>query len=628
MDKMMFLGKEYSFPHELYEYILYCRKFQDDREQLLLLVLNRTQEKVYSFPDTEVEDLLREACLHTISYLGEAGIYNITEDDLVSSNSAFGKFKELQANAAKKMAEIGKLSEKEFKEGFDRAAASAASQVTGSGYSLISSSIIAHMAFAAMESSTIQSQEAKARRSLQAAVVALQNQTIADKKQREWAYVCVEVYPAYMQLIEDFFLQLINRYLFVLEQNHIFSYSAVNKFSISRSSDLLKNLEFVGDKEKVLIEAFKSCPYNVSIYQKLVDMDLLDTETEKTLEFYEQKDALVSSITGSLKVICMLNGFMPKPENIQVYKNNLKWLSLLQNMEPDLVEEQCFPEIRKSVQTAFHDMESVLDISDIRTFNDQMRKANCQQVPEYVSKVALNCGADVYEAVCGDTFLMSVISGSRIKADSYSSYKDALTKALSEKERALYSKKKEEQDEEEKKKRSKNRNLKIVIGAAAAAIALYFGGTSAYRSYQKNDINKQCSQVNGSVLSLDTAQFAESEWIENAEESISTDITYNAEGDYYDWNRNISVTITLKDDYDSLEETEQDQVFASIRKQAYDVSSAALESAFPKYCKYFALGSDISSDDWEKLKKIYGNGVFLRGESKIFIGTENNMKRY
>ena len=273
-------------------------------------------------------------------------------------------------------------------------------------------------------------------------------------------------------------------------------------------------------------------------------------------------------------------------------------------------------------------MESMLDASDIRTFNDQMRKVNCQQVPEYVSKVSLNCGADVYEAVCGDAFLMSVISDNKIKADSYSSYKETLTKAISEKERALYSKKKEEQDAEEKKKRSKNRKVKIVIGTVAAAIALYFGGTSAYRSYQKNDINKQCSQANGSVLSLDADQFTEKEWIEKAEENISTDITYNAEGDYYDWNRNISVTITLKDDYDSLDETEQDQVFASIRKQAYEVSSAALEAAFPKYCRYFDLGSDIASDDWEKLKKIYGNGVFLRGESKIFIGTENNMKRY
>lgn len=383
------------------------------------------------------------------------------------------------------MSEIGKLSEKEFKDGFERAAENAASQVTGSGYALISSSIIAHMAFAAMESSTIQSQEAKARRSLQASAAALQNQTTADKKQREWAYVCVEVYPAYIQIVEEFFLQLINRYLFVLEQNKIFAYSAVNSFSISRSSELLKNLDLVDDKEKVLIEAFKSCPYNVEIYKKLVDMDLLDSETEKTLIFYEQKEALVSSIHESLKVICMLKGFMLQKEDIQIYKNNLEWFSLLQGVNRAQAEEQCFHEIRESVRKAFLDMESLLDVSDIRAINDQMRRVNSNDIPEYVSKVCLNCGAEVYDAVCGEQFLLSLIAFGRVKADTYSSYKDAIIKALSDKEKDLYSKKKAEIEAEEKKKKSKNRRFKMVFGAAAAAIVLYYGGASAYRTYQK-----------------------------------------------------------------------------------------------------------------------------------------------
>lgn len=628
MDKVMFLGKEYSFPHELYEYILYCRKFQNDRERLLLLIMNRTQEKVYSFPDTEIEKLLQDSCRHTIRFLGEAGVYNITEEDLLSSNSAFRKFKDLQDEAVQKMTEIGKLSEKEFKEGFERAAENAASQVTGSGYAMISSSIIAHMAFAAMESSTIQSQEAKARRSLQASVAALQNQTNADKKQREWAYVCVEVYPAYIQIVEEFFLQLINRYLFVLEQNKIFAYSAVNSFSISRSSELLKNLDLVDDKEKVLIEAFKSCPYNVEVYQKLVDMDLLDSETEKTLIFYEQKEALASSIRGSLKVICMLKGFMPKREDIQIYKNNLGWFSLLQGVDRDQAEEQCFHEIRESVRKAFLDMESLLDASDVREINDQMKKVSSNDIPEYISKVCLNCGAEVYDAVCGEQFLLSLIASGRVKADTYSSYKDAIIKALSDKEKDLYSKKKAEIEAEEKKKKSKKRKIKMVFGTAAAAIVLYFGGTSAYRTYQKKDIDKQCAAVDGSEISLNTSQFTEAKWIKDAKVTVSANITYNTKGDYYEWNMDISETVTLNEEYKSQDEAEQDRIFASIRKEAYDITSSVLEETFPKYYKYYDMADDVMSDDWDKLKKIYGNGVFHRGDMKVYIGTENEERLY
>ena len=578
MDKVMFLGKEYTFPHELYEYILYCRKFQNDRERLLLLIMNRTQEKVYSFPDTEIEKLLQDSCRHTIRFLGEAGVYNITEEDLLSSNSAFRKFKDLQDEAVQKMTEIGKLSEKEFKEGFEREAENAASQVTGSGYALISSSIIAHMAFAAMESSTIQSQEAKARRSLQASVAALQNQTNADKKQREWAYVCVEVY--------------------------------------------------LDDKEKVLIEAFKSCPYNVEVYQKLVDMDLLDSETEKTLILYEQKEALVSSIHGSLKVICILKGFMPKKEDIQIYKNNLEWFSLLQGVNRAQAEEQCFHEIRESVRKAFLDMESLLDASDIRAINDQMRRVNSNNIPEYVSKVCINCGAEVYDAVCGEQFLLSLIASGRVKADTYSSYKDAIIKALSDKEKDLYSKKKTEIEAEEKKKKSKKRKIKMVFGTVAAAIVLYFGGTSAYRTYQKKDIDKQCAAVDGSEISLNTSQFTEAKWIRDAKVTVSANITYNTKGDYYEWNMDISETVTLNEEYKSQDEAEQDRIFASIRKEAYDITSSALEETFPRYYKYYDMADDVMSDDWDKLKKIYGNGVFHRGDMKVYIGTENEERLY
>ena len=65
---------------------------------------------------------------------------------------------------------------------------------------------------------------------------------------------------------------------------------------MTRSSELFQNLKLVEDidgKKNVLIQSFKSCPYNVDIYQYLINMDMLDENTEKTLEFYEQKEALI-----------------------------------------------------------------------------------------------------------------------------------------------------------------------------------------------------------------------------------------------------------------------------------------------------------------------------------------------
>lgn len=61
-DKVMFLGQEYEFPHELYEYVLYCRKFQADRDQILNTVFYRMEQKVYFFPDAELDQLFHDAC--------------------------------------------------------------------------------------------------------------------------------------------------------------------------------------------------------------------------------------------------------------------------------------------------------------------------------------------------------------------------------------------------------------------------------------------------------------------------------------------------------------------------------------------------------------------------------------
>ena len=99
-------------------------------------------------------------------------------------------------------------------------------------------------------------------------------------------------------------------------------------------------------------------------------------------------------------------------------------------------------------------------------------------------------------------------------------------------------------------------------------------------------------------------------------------------GDYYEWNMDISETVTLNEEYKSQDEAEQDRIFASIRKEAYDITSSVLEETFPKYYKYYDMADDVMSDDWDKLKKIYGNGVFHRGEMKLYIGTENEERLY
>ena len=81
-DKVFFQKKEYTFPHELYEYIMYCREFQEDRDELLSLIFERIRCKIYQFPDEEFNGKLKNVCKTAIRCLAQNDIYNITENDL------------------------------------------------------------------------------------------------------------------------------------------------------------------------------------------------------------------------------------------------------------------------------------------------------------------------------------------------------------------------------------------------------------------------------------------------------------------------------------------------------------------------------------------------------------------
>lgn len=625
-DKVMFLGQEYEFPHELYEYVLYCRKFQADRDQILNTVFYRMEQKVYFFPDAELDQMFHDACRNTIHFLSENEIYDITEDDLLTSNTAYLQFQELQEKAEKQMDAIGKQSDEEYKKGISQAAQTAASQVTGSGYALISSSILAHMAFAAMESSKIKSQEAKARRSMQTAMKALESQKKLTEEQRKHAYVMNHVYPEYLKLTEEFFLQLINRYLFVLEQKHVYAYSSINNYSIRRSSDLLNNLNVVEDKEKVLIQAFKNCPYNVAIYQKLVDFALLDPDTEKTLEYYGQRESLVSSMQDFLKnLLIYVPEYMPDTEKLLAAKNNIRYLLHFLDITQEQLEQQCFPKTREAIKKAVNDLQNLNHtVHDIREFNDIMRKTCCENVQDYVKKIFDSCAAESYAFICGESYFLEIFALNGIKSQTFASYRKDIEEKLNLQYGELWDKKKKEQEAEERRKVQKNKRIKIGIGIAVAAVALYLAGTYAWSSYQRYDINKQCKEVNGSIIPLDIQKFADSKWIKSAEEQIGTNIIYDEDHDFYEWTLNKTVHIIVKDEFERLADNEQYKLKASFTSDASDLSKTIMEDNFPKFCKYYDMADDALSDDWDKLKKIYGNGVFHRGDFSVTVSTENN----
>ena len=187
-----------------------------------------------------------------------------------------------------------------FLDDWEDAQQSAYSQVTGTGISMYSNSMIAHMTLAAFETSTIKKQCEQADRDYKRAMDALsaRGTSVTEKKNAE---VMIKTFAEIANAFGMFISELMDTFLNKLQQNNIFDYSKTKEYDIKRSSEILNNMSLVEDKKSVLIQAFKSCPYNPDIYAKVLEMGLCDLDTFKTAQYYYQDEVLTEVLDDYVK---------------------------------------------------------------------------------------------------------------------------------------------------------------------------------------------------------------------------------------------------------------------------------------------------------------------------------------
>lgn len=291
--KITFLGKEYCFPKEIQQYVYYCNKFQKISDDFMTVIGKRIKARWYDYPDKEFEELFRKAGKEVIGYLSHDKIYDVTINELIEQNKGYISFQSITKEGFEKYKSISVEALEEYIKGYENAQAIANSKVTGSGMTLYSSSLLAHMTFAALESNTVKKQISQADKEYRKTMSELskQNQTTQEKNENNFLYN--ELYPAYLNIIGVFISELIEIYLHILCEHAVFDYSKVKVYDEQKSTELLDNLDILDDKKEVLISAFINCPYNTIIYQKVVELGLMDVDTFRTMQiFYQDEDAI------------------------------------------------------------------------------------------------------------------------------------------------------------------------------------------------------------------------------------------------------------------------------------------------------------------------------------------------
>ena len=394
-----FLGNEYVFPQELKEYVAYCNEFEKINETLskaLLVTMKKKPVGENNEPDAagDIENKLKQTMIaegkKIIPMLAKHNIFDVTESDIIDNNKGYKHYCDTYKVMMDGLRLILADEMEAWMNGFEQAQNAAYSQVTGTGISMYSNSMIAHLTLAAFESSTIKKQCDKADRDYERAMTELSNRTHSQSEKRYLEHMVTKVYPEIANAFGMFVEELMEIYLNKLQENSIYDYSKVKSYSIKRSSELLNNVSMVTDKQSVITEAFKSCPYNPDIYAKLLELGMYDVDTFATAkEFYQ--DAL---LVGVIEDFCKKN-----LKNYDKVKTPISILALYKNKTETEILRSLYGGELGTIENQYKTLKGV--VSNKKSLDSWIRKIVSQQVDSIITTSEDSIKGRIHTAISG-----------------------------------------------------------------------------------------------------------------------------------------------------------------------------------------------------------------------------------
>lgn len=297
---VQFLGAEYFIPEELKEFIGYLHEFENVHNSIIPLLTTQINKKEYSggADDDFVywKNPLSNVGQKIISKLAQKNIFDVTLDDVVFNNKGYKQLHSVCSETIQEMVNILVNAMSTWLEGYNRAYSSAASNITGSGVSIWTSSLSSALIYSAMEASTIKKQADKADMQYRVAMQSLNTNIDNTQNKQETELLVKKYYPGVAEALGLLVSEMMEFYVNKLDQHGVFAYSKVKGYNLKRSSDLLKNIPLVPDKAGLLKEAFLCCPYNPDIYNAVLDNGLADVPTFETAKYFMQDGLLVDVI--------------------------------------------------------------------------------------------------------------------------------------------------------------------------------------------------------------------------------------------------------------------------------------------------------------------------------------------
>lgn len=284
-----FLDKTYKVPEDAVVFIK-SREFVGkeliklikESSDMIVRYSNADAPKFFENFNDEIKNyhsVMLEACQDIVDDLISRDIYDVSVTDFAEKLSGFKAVQDLGNKVIIKATnEIQKLVD-EKNAGENYAYRSAANTITGSGIRVFTNSFASLMVYSAVEKHIMLSQAKKADQQYEKAVQKIQaackdalNQICTNILINDFGMGLVEI-------IETFNNELMQNYLLELTLHGEFNVDNIEGYSENRSNAILENMSRVSDKRKLLIQAYEASPFNIDVYEKILEMGFFDVNT-------------------------------------------------------------------------------------------------------------------------------------------------------------------------------------------------------------------------------------------------------------------------------------------------------------------------------------------------------------
>lgn len=307
--EVIFLERRATLPESIFSYLTYEKRSEEIGQGLLEVAVAHANNCELATPSERISEIesnphlyhedIRAAAKKYLSMLFENEIYDVTADALIEKTGSFSELDELAKRVSRQFVEDGKRILLESVNRLQNAYQTAERSITGSGVSVYTSSVSTLLASSLAESGILMSQAKKADRAFQEASTRIGKESDDAIERSAARYLYRDFFPNLSALYLSTNQKLFSTFLEEMSLRDKFDFESIKRFNLKNSCEMLKNLDEVPDKKKLLRMAFDACPFNSEVYVRCFDAGLMDPNSFECAKLFGF-DALFTDRTVDL----------------------------------------------------------------------------------------------------------------------------------------------------------------------------------------------------------------------------------------------------------------------------------------------------------------------------------------